>query len=42
MRFSIIEIKTFLFILLANFTFHITDEKIVKANVSVLLLNVDW
>ncbi|KAI0076708.1 cytochrome-450 hydroxylase [Panus rudis PR-1116 ss-1] len=33
MRFSIIEMKSFLFILLANFVFSQTDEKIGKANV---------
>ncbi|KAF8993691.1 cytochrome P450 [Cyathus striatus] len=33
MRFSLIEIKTFLFILITNFVFKTTEEKIVKANV---------
>jgi len=33
MRFSIIEMKTFLFILLTNFKFTSTDDQIVKANV---------
>ena len=35
MRFSMIEIKTFLFILVTNFVFIETGEKIVKANVYV-------
>jgi len=33
MRFSIIEMKTFLFILLSNFEFTPTDDQIFKANV---------
>ncbi|TCD65273.1 hypothetical protein EIP91_002834 [Steccherinum ochraceum] len=33
LRFSIIEMKSFLFILLSNFTFATTDEKVAKANV---------
>jgi len=33
MRFSIIEIKTFLYILITNFIFEVTDDKIYKANV---------
>ncbi|EMD39602.1 hypothetical protein CERSUDRAFT_80986 [Gelatoporia subvermispora B] len=33
LRFSIIEMKTFLYILLANFVFTKTDEKVGKANV---------
>lgn len=33
MQFSIIEMKTFLFILLTNFKFTLTDDKIFKANV---------
>ncbi|KAG6907916.1 hypothetical protein DXG01_006971 [Tephrocybe rancida] len=33
MRFSLIEIKTFLYILLTNFVFKTTDDKIFKANV---------
>lgn len=33
MRFSIIEIKTFLYILLTTFKFRTTEDKIIKANV---------
>ncbi|KAF8973329.1 cytochrome-450 hydroxylase [Flammula alnicola] len=33
LRFSMIEIKTFLYILLTNFVFKTTEEKIIKANV---------
>lgn len=33
MRFSIIEIKTFLFVLVTRFTFAEADEKVGKANV---------
>ncbi|KAG6813306.1 hypothetical protein H0H92_012119 [Tricholoma furcatifolium] len=33
MRFSLIEIKVFLYILITNFVFDVTDEKIIKANV---------
>ncbi|KAF5386081.1 hypothetical protein D9615_002473 [Tricholomella constricta] len=33
MRFSLIEIKTFLYILVTNFVFKVTDDKIFKANV---------
>jgi len=33
MRFSMIEIKAFLLILLTNFTFQTTEDKIIKANV---------
>ncbi|KAF9461315.1 cytochrome-450 hydroxylase [Collybia nuda] len=33
MRFSMIEIKTFLYILLTSFVFDVTDDKIFKANV---------
>jgi len=33
MRFSLIEIKTFLYILLTNFVFQTTEDKIVRANV---------
>ncbi|KAF8070217.1 cytochrome P450 [Lyophyllum atratum] len=33
MRFSLIEIKTFLYILVTNFVFQVTDNKIFKANV---------
>jgi len=33
MRFSMIEIKSFLYILLTNFTFAETEKKIFKANV---------
>ncbi|KAF8894149.1 cytochrome P450 [Infundibulicybe gibba] len=33
MRFSMIEIKTFLYILITNFTFAQTDDTIIKANV---------
>ncbi|KAI0305588.1 cytochrome P450, partial [Multifurca ochricompacta] len=32
-RFSLIEMKTFLYILISNFVFSETDEKVVKANV---------
>ena len=35
MRFSMIEMKAFLYILLTNFTFAETGEKIIKANVCV-------
>jgi len=33
MRFSLIEIKTFLYILLTSFVFHTTEDKIMRANV---------
>ncbi|GLB37143.1 putative cytochrome P450 [Lyophyllum shimeji] len=33
MRFSLVEIKTFLYILITNFVFDVTDSKIFKANV---------
>jgi hypothetical protein len=35
MRFSLIEIKTFLYILLTNFKVRPTEEEIIKANVWV-------
>lgn len=35
MRFSLIEMKLFLHILLTSFTFAPTEEKIIKANVYV-------
>ncbi|KAG5716767.1 Leukotriene-B(4) omega-hydroxylase 2 [Termitomyces sp. T112] len=35
MRFSLIEFKTFLYILITSFVFKVTDEKIFKANVVV-------
>lgn len=35
MRFSMIEIKTFLYILLTAFTFRTTEDKIVKSNLYV-------
>jgi len=35
MRFSLIEIKTFLYILLTNFKLKPTEEQIIKANVWV-------
>jgi len=38
MRFSVIEIKVFLYILLTNFSFAETEEKIFKANVYVMML----
>ena len=37
MRFSMIEMKAFLFILLTNFVFNETEEKIVKVNVYVFI-----
>ena len=37
-RFSLIEMKTFLYILITNFVFAESDEKVVKANVYVYLL----
>ena len=37
-RFSLIEMKTFMYILMTNFVFSETDEKVVKANVYVSLL----
>jgi hypothetical protein len=36
-RFSLIEMKTFLYILITNFVFSETDEKVVKANVYVYI-----
>lgn len=33
MRFSMIEVKSFLFILLTNFEFVPTEDRIIKANV---------
>ncbi len=36
-RFSLIEMKTFLYTLITNFVFAETDEKVVKANVYVSL-----
>jgi len=33
MRFSMIEMKSFLYILLSNFVFAPTEDKIIKANV---------
>ena len=38
MRFSLIEMKVFLYILLTNFTFEETGEKIIQANVYVRLV----
>jgi hypothetical protein len=35
MRFSLVEIKTFLYILLTSFEFATTEERIVKSNVYV-------
>lgn len=34
-RFSMIEIKTFLYVLVTNFVFSETDETVIKANVCV-------
>jgi cytochrome P450 len=39
-RFSLIEMKTFLYVLITNFVFSETDEKVVKANVYVALLRL--
>jgi hypothetical protein len=37
LRLSLIELKTFIYVLITNFVFAETDEKVVKANVCVIV-----
>jgi len=41
-RFSLIEMKTFLYVLITNFVFSETDEKVVKANVVLTRPYLAW
>jgi hypothetical protein len=44
LRLSLIELKTFIYVLITNFVFAETDEKVVKANVcvNVALISPYW